>query len=81
MTLHDPRPPAGPGCSRRGRRGGQAAEVVVAQAIEHQFGELPGGGDDSDVAAAAAAHLVADLTEAGACGGALHGLDRPAHQA
>ena len=56
--------------------------MVIAQAVEHQFGKFAGGGHDSDVAAAAGANLVADLAEAGVCGDALHGLDRgPAHQA
>ena len=61
--------------------GGQAADVVIAQAVEHQRDQLPGGGDDADVAAAAFADPVAGLPEAGVRGHALHGLDRgPAHQ-
>jgi hypothetical protein len=62
---HDPRPPRGPGCSRRTRSGGQAAQVVIAQAVEHQSDQLAGGGHHADVAAAPFADPVAGLSEPG----------------
>src|SRR5690242_21881454 len=80
---YDPRPPRAPvPCSRRWPgRGGQAADVAVAQSEVDQLGQLAGGGDDADVAAAASADLVADLPEAGVRGYPLDGLDRgPSHQ-
>ncbi len=43
---HDPHSPRGPGRSRRpgGRGGGQAAQVVIPQPVEHQRDQLSGGG-------------------------------------
>jgi hypothetical protein len=60
---YDPRPPRASGpCSCRGLGwGGQAADVAVAQPEEDQLGQLAGGGDDADVAAAAGGDVVADL--------------------
>jgi hypothetical protein len=55
--------------------------VVIAQAVEHQRGQLAGGSDDADVAAPPGPDLVAGLPEAGVRGHALHGLDRgPSHE-
>jgi hypothetical protein len=49
---------------------------------EDQLGQLAGGGDDTDVAAAAGTDLVADVPQAGVRGHAVSGLDRgPPHQA
>ena len=51
----DPRPPRWVGCSRRrcrGPGGGEAADMVIAQAVEHQGNQFAGGGGDTDVAAA-----------------------------
>jgi hypothetical protein len=71
-------------CSPRlgsGGSGGQAADVVIAQAVEHQAEQFAGGGDDADVAAAPCSDPVAELPEAGVRRDALHGLDRgPADQ-
>ena len=67
------------GCSCRPR--GQAADVVITQAVEHQCDQVAGGGDHADVAAPPRADPIAALPEAGVRGHALHGLDRgPAHQ-
>jgi hypothetical protein len=41
--------------------GGQAADVVIAQAVEHQHDQLAGGGDHADVAAPALADPVPGL--------------------
>jgi hypothetical protein len=54
----------------------QAADPAVAQPVEHQFGELAGGGDHADVAATAGGDPVADLPEPGVSADALDGLDR-----
>ena len=55
---------------------------MVAQPVEHQLGQFPGGGDDADVAAAPLPDPVADLPEPGVAADALPGLDRgPADQA
>ena len=63
--LHDPRPPR----LRAGsRRPGQAADLVIAQPVEDQPGQLTGCGDDSDVAAASFADPVAQCPEAGVRG-------------
>ena len=51
------------------RAGGQAADVAVAQPVEHQRGQLAGGGDDADVAAAALADPVADAARGGCAPG------------
>jgi len=87
--LHDPRPTTGlPTRSRRrihGVRGcwrAQATQPAVTQPVEHQLGQLAGGGDHADVAAPAGGDPVADLPEPGVSTDALHGLDRgPADQA
>jgi hypothetical protein len=59
------------GCGR-----GHAAETAVAQPVEHQLGQLAGGGDHTDVATPAGGDPVADLAEPGVSTNALHGLDR-----
>jgi len=78
---HDLRPPRHLAGSRRCGSSGEAADVVVAQAVEHQDDQLAGGGHHTDVAATTGGDPVAVLPEAGVRGHALHGLDRgPAHQ-
>ena len=72
MTASDLRPP------RRGsgllmpppavRVAGQGADVPVTQPVEDQLGQLAGGGDDADVAAAAGGDPVPDLPDAGVRG-------------
>jgi hypothetical protein len=55
--------------------------VPVTQAVEDQHDQFPDRGDDTDVATAPRADLVADLAQAGVRGQPLHGLDRgPADQ-
>ncbi len=67
--------------SRRPGPGGQTTDVVITQAVEHQPGQLPCGGDHPDVAATTRADPVAVSPEQGMTGHALHSLDRgPAHQ-
>ncbi len=67
---HDLHPPRlGSRSRRRGRRrGGQGADVSVAQPVEDQLDELAGGGDHADVAPASGADLVAEPAEAGVPG-------------
>jgi hypothetical protein len=71
-----PGPGVCPGAGLSAGSGGQAADVVIAQAVEHQTGQFAGGGDDADVATPPRSDPVADLPEAGVRGDALHGLDR-----
>jgi hypothetical protein len=55
--------------------------VPVAQPVEDEFDEFPGGGDLTDVPPAALSDLVADSAQATVFVGALDGFDRgPAHQ-
>ena len=78
---HDLRPPRSLAGSRCSGSSGQTTDVMVAQAVEHQPGQLAGGGDHTDVAATTLPDPVSVLPEQGMTGYALHGLDRgPAHQ-
>lgn len=56
------------GCSSRRGPAGQAADVMITQAVEDQHDQFPGGGDHSDVASTPRADLIADLPKAGVSG-------------
>ena len=60
-----PGPGVCPGAGLSAGSGGQAADVVITQAVEHQTDQFAGCRDDADVATAPRPDAVADLPEAG----------------